>query len=498
MTDTLVKYIVTLACRWLRPACYFARADDRGVAAVPDSQTADERPEHPELFISYASGDLDRAAALHARLVAAGFRVWFDKLRLTPGCDWHQQIEAGCDAARIILPLMTPRWAKSEWTRYETYAHDAVIPVLAEGKPEDVLPPPLRRWNAVALDPLAADEPSWQALLAAIRTKLAEPVPERAPRIVDLPYPANPFFTGRDDDLLRIHEELHAPPVATLTRGRVRALAAMGGIGKTTLANEYARRYWRLYSQILWVDARAGLESGFALLFGKLFPGRSDVGMRQPDKAKAVLAELSGGTERLLVLDNVEDAESVRPWLVRDPTSGCRTLITSRFADWPAAAGIRAILLDVLEPGSAQQFLLARTGRTAEGAELTACDDLARGLGYLPLALEQAAAYIVAPGAGVDFAGYLQLYREATANLLARGALGSTEYPDPVIATWQATVAKLSPESRAVLRLCAWYADTPIPRELILQGTEDVLALAASFELGGAVGGACRRGTADA
>ena len=36
MTDTLVKYIVTLACRWLRPACYFARADDRGVAAVPD------------------------------------------------------------------------------------------------------------------------------------------------------------------------------------------------------------------------------------------------------------------------------------------------------------------------------------------------------------------------------------------------------------------------------------------------------------------------------
>jgi hypothetical protein len=177
----------------------------------------------------------------------------------------------------VILPLITPRWAKSEWTRYETYAHDAVIPVLAEGKLEDVMPPPLRRWNALALDPLAVEEAVWQTLLTAIRTKLAEPAPERASRIVDLPYTANPFFTGRDDDLVRIHEELHTAPVAALTQGRVRALAAMGGIGKTTLANEYARRYWRLYPQILWVDARAGLESGFALLFGKLLPGRSDI-----------------------------------------------------------------------------------------------------------------------------------------------------------------------------------------------------------------------------
>ena len=226
------------------------------------------------------------------------------------------------------------------------------------------------------------------------------------------------------------------------------------------------------------MDARAGLESGFALLFEKLFPGRTDTGLQQPDKAKLVLAELSGGAERLLVLDNVEDAESIRPWLVRGPTSGCRTLITSRFAEWPAAAGIRAIQLNVLEPELARQFLLARTGRTAEGPERNACDELARELGYLPLALEQAAAYIAAPGAGVDFAGYLRLYREATAELLARGALGSTEYPDPVITTWRATVAKLSPESRAVLRLCAWYADTPIPRELIMRGAPELLPLA--------------------
>jgi hypothetical protein len=105
-----------------------------GEVALADPRAEDDRPENPELFISHASGDIDCAASLHARLTAEGFRVWFDKARLIPGCDWHKEIEAGREAAHVIVPLITPRWAGSEWTRYETYAHDAVIPVLAEGE----------------------------------------------------------------------------------------------------------------------------------------------------------------------------------------------------------------------------------------------------------------------------------------------------------------------------------------------------------------------------
>lgn len=126
---------------------------------------------------------------------------------------------------------------------------------------------------------------------------------------------------------------------------------------------------------------------------------------RGPATAPQGTAGAGGRQERLLVIDNAEDAESVRPFLPRGTPTGCRTLITSRFSDWPAAEGIRAITLDVLAPAPSREFLLARTNRTAEGAERTACDAQARALGYLPLALEQAAAYIAAPGAGVDFAG---------------------------------------------------------------------------------------------
>ena len=34
-----------------------------------------------DAFISYKSEDLAHAEALHQRLAAAGFRVWFDKAR---------------------------------------------------------------------------------------------------------------------------------------------------------------------------------------------------------------------------------------------------------------------------------------------------------------------------------------------------------------------------------------------------------------------------------
>ena len=69
---------------------------------------SDSRPAQPDVFISYKSEDLALANAVFVRLSAAGFQVWFDRARLTPGCNWHQEIEAGCEAARVMLPLITP------------------------------------------------------------------------------------------------------------------------------------------------------------------------------------------------------------------------------------------------------------------------------------------------------------------------------------------------------------------------------------------------------
>ena len=109
-----------------------------------------------DVFISYRSCDLGIAQDLHDRMRREGFSVWFDQARLgedsqrlMPGCKWYTEIEEGCEKSRVILPVLTPDWKTSEWTRFETYGHDAIIPLLFRGEWEEVVTPPLAaRWRA--------------------------------------------------------------------------------------------------------------------------------------------------------------------------------------------------------------------------------------------------------------------------------------------------------------------------------------------------------------
>jgi hypothetical protein len=129
-------------------------------------------------FISYASSDLGFAERLHRRLVAAGFSVWFDKVRLRPGCNWHREIESGCEESKVVVPVLTPRWKGSEWTRFETYGAEFLVPLLFEGTFEDVATPPLTRFQAHTIDVTQETEGQWAALYLKQRTNTdSSPLP---------------------------------------------------------------------------------------------------------------------------------------------------------------------------------------------------------------------------------------------------------------------------------------------------------------------------------
>ena len=98
-------------------------------------------------------------------------------------------------------------------------------------------------------------------------------------------------------------------------------------------------------------------------------------------------------------------------------------------------------------------------------------DGLADTLGDLPLALEQAAAYLEATRTSVR--DYLRLLEERAGELLGLGEL--TDHPDTVASTWALSLAGAqaeAPAANALLALCAFLAPDDIPRALPTEHAE--------------------------
>ena len=136
-------------------------------------------------------------------------------------------------------------------------------------------------------------------------------------------------------------------------------------------------------------------------------------------------------------------------------------IVSSQSALWPSS---QALNVPVLDPQVAADFLVTRTG----GSDRQAALGLASELGWLPLALEQAAAYIYA--SGDSLAGYLALFRRRRTEMLARGE--PTGHSKTVATTWRLTFEHLqqaAPGAVGLLRLLANCASEAIPLPLLLQ-----------------------------
>jgi hypothetical protein len=160
----------------------------------------------------------------------------------------------------------------------------------------------------------------------------------------------------------------------------------------------------------------------------------------------------------LLIFDNVADLASVAAFL--PPAGPGQVLITSQASNWLS----QPLAVPMLEPEAAVGFLINRTG----DFDRQAARDLADELGELPLALEQAAAYMKATGD--TLAEYLALFRHRRAELLARGE--PTGYSKTVASTWALALGRLGqtePSAVALLRLLSFCAPDAIPLRLLLQ-----------------------------
>ena len=273
----------------------------------------------------------------------------------------------------------------------------------------------------------------------------AGPVLRLAPRPV--------FLAGREELLAELGGRLAGDEAAGL---RVVTLTGLGGAGKTSVALEYAHRHLAEVA-VAWhfgAEDPAVLAAGFGELAAQL--GAADSG----DPVAAVHGALAASSAKwLLVFDNAPDRASVARFV--PPAGPGRVLITSRNQIWPPGQALEVPLLD---PQVASEFLVGRTGDADGRAAL----GLAGELGGLPLALEQAAAYVQATGD--TLARYLALFRQRRADLLGRGE--PTGSPQTVATTWRLAFEDLqhsAPGAAGLLRLLAFCAPEAVPLRLLLQ-----------------------------
>ncbi|BAD60730.1 tetratricopeptide repeat protein [Nocardia sp. FDAARGOS_372] len=276
------------------------------------------------------------------------------------------------------------------------------------------------------------------------------------PGIDNLPIrPAN--FVGRTTELDKLDTML-----ASAGQVVVQAVHGLGGIGKTTLVAHWAATRTHGCSPILWLtaDTPAEITQGLAGFAAALQPALSTV-LEVEQLAERGLQWLATHTGWLLVLDNVEDVTDINPVLARAGTGG-RIVVTSRRATgWPT--GTAVIRLDVLDPTESLELLtglLTASGPRDEDGAVELCAEL----GHLPLAIEQAGAYL-AQNPFLTPRAYLQTLDTYPAETLGHGGV-DTDAERTIAQIWRVTLDRITtiqPMAAELLRVLAWYAPDAIP-----------------------------------
>ncbi len=447
-----------------------------------------------EVFYSYAHKDEKLRDELAKRLNSLQrqglITQWYDR-QIGAGTEWAHVIDTHLNTASVILLLVSPDFINSNYCydiemRRAMERHDAnearVIPIIlrssewqnASFAKLQALPTegkPITTWDN--------QDEAFFDVVRGIRKAIEEwttptsSIPSEQPW--NVPYQRNTFFTGQEAILSSLHEKLRADMVAALTQPQ--AISGLGGIGKTQIAIEYAYRHGNEYRAVFWAraDSHESLVQDYVALANLLHLPKKDA-QDQNITVGAVIRWLDTHDQWLLILDNADDIALVHDVLPLE--SNGHILLTTRSQLLGTIA--RNVKVDQMGGEDGTLLLLKRAGLLTLNATLaqaaavpdsTAAGELVQILGGLPLALDQAGAYINGTGCGV--LGYLKRYRTQRSKLLKRRGRPITDYPESVTTTWSLSLEKveqLNLTATELLQFCAFLHPDAIPEEIITEG----------------------------
>jgi len=442
--------------------------------------------ERAKVFISYSRKDgewLERVQVHLKDLVRRGLVDVWDDTKLQTGAEWRDEINNALDSARAAILLISADFIASDFI-----ANNELPPLLEKAKENGVVILPLilspsRFGKIESLSRFMTVNPPSYPLIELSKgeqerylVKLSEdvlraieeaPEPPKAdgtqrPRIFNVPFTKNRFFTGRDDILTDLHSNFKDE--------RVQALSGMPGVGKTQTALEYAYRNRLDYQLVYWCKAhsRETLLADLASIANLLdLPQKEN-----EDQSVAVVAVkrwLENNDRWLLILDNADDIPMASEFFPSSETG--HILLTTRASHTGSNVKRRDVV--TMEPEEGALFLLQRIGRLEKDEAIESAPEglrkqaqvLSEAVGGLPLALDQAAAFIDENRISPE--KYLALYRDEQ-SLLARRGDESADHP-PVSSTFSLAFKKLEETSQTaadLLRVCAFLEADAIPEEI--------------------------------
>jgi tetratricopeptide (TPR) repeat protein len=435
-------------------------------------------PTRKDFFISYTQADRAWAEWIAWQLEENRYRTVLQAWDFRPGDNFVARMRDALEEAGRTIAVVSPAYLASpycsdEWTG--AFLHDAdgrqrLLPVRVEACELPKLLATLVYVDLAGLNQATAraqllegvregrqrpdEEPGFPGGRRSTGGRQEPRFPGQPPEISNLP-PRNLNFTGRDDLLDRLAGQLQAGPAAVI---QAQAVYGLGGVGKTQLAIEYAHRHQADYDLVWWVTAEQPLG-----IPGQLVALARRLGLPEaPEEAETIRSLWDALRHRdrwLLVFDNAERPANVQPYWPLG--GGGHVLVTSRNPAWGGLAA--TVPVDVLTRGRSIEFLTRRIGGGADPDALAA---LAEVLGDLPLALEQAAAYIEETATPV--LEYVGLFAERARELFALGRPSNSR--DTITTIWALSLERLAgdaPASQDLLGICAFLAPEDIPRDLL-------------------------------
>ena len=293
------------------------------------------------------------------------------------------------------------------------------------------------------------------------------------------------MFVGRKDVLDKLREIFIQCADSKLMLRRSCLLWGTGGVGKTQICLKFIEEMSGRLSHVFWVDA-SSIESITMSLRG-ISRISAAQGFCVNDSVGSVLQWMSGIQEEwLIVFDNADRLPVYVMEKFIPPGDRGNILITSQNQSMERVISFENIIeINEMDEANAITLLLKASCLDASAEHIEVAKNIVTELGCMPLAVDQAGAYIKAGGCSIH--EYLQQFSLHCQTLMSDATFrGASNYDQRVYGTWDLSFEEIRRRARGqssarypalaailILQICAFYHHSNISKDIFQSAAEE-------------------------